>query len=118
MRAAKPWLSKPLVVAEGKRMVRVAASPKGGDTVKAQIRNAGRNLELDHWTIWNAWHGKIGARAFPKLSVAYHHWIDGRARSELDALRARIERLEQNHNLGARMDSKPHPGRRMGAAKS
>jgi cell division protein FtsB len=86
--------------------------------VNAQIRNAGRNLELDHWTIWNAWHGKIGARAFPKLSVAYHRWIDERSRSELDGLRARIERLEQNHNLASGVAGESDPRRRMGAAKS
>jgi hypothetical protein len=88
-------------------MVRAAASPKGGETVKAQVRNAANNLRLDYWTVWNAWQGKIGGRAFPKLLAAYHRWIDEQSGNEIEALRGRIERLEQNGDLAEGVDGKP-----------
>lgn len=85
-----------MAVAESQRMVRAAACPKGGETVKAQIRNAAKNLRLDYWTVWNGWQGKIGGRAFPKLLHAYHVWLDEQAGREIAALRERVARLEQD----------------------
>src|SRR3990167_4106305 len=102
-------------VLEAQRIVRAASSPQPGDGIKAQIRRAGTNLGISFGMAWRAWHGRIGARAFPKL---YRAWLAFDQRQtrighhELAALHERIARLErgegthsQDSGLGKPPDS-------------
>lgn len=126
MSGTKACLSLPsCLMTEGKRMIRDAAQAKSGDCIKAQIRNAARNLGVEYQLAWRAYHGRIGGRAFPKLYQAFHAWNErhGReARVELHQLRERVARLERivdrgvAENPGEARQSGPRPG--MGATRT
>lgn len=111
------WALPPQLVAESERMVKAVAAAQGGKTVKRQIRDAAADLGLGYWTVWNAWRGKIGSRAFPELLDAYTRWLDRQTGRELETLRARIERLEQNGDLASGLGGKPPIGPRLHHAR-
>ena len=116
MRSAKSCAAQAFLVLEAKRMVREAAQAKGGEKIKAQVRNASRNLDIDYGMALRAFNGRIGTRAFPILYLAYSLFVarqEGLAETELVALERRIERLEKTlegtHSETADMDGEQGP---------
>lgn len=97
MRSAKSGLSRQTFPgSEGRRMFFDVARRYGGHKVKAVIRLVAKDLGISFDVALRMRKGRIGARAFPQCWSAYRHWIEQRSGHELEALRARIERLEQN----------------------
>jgi hypothetical protein len=91
-------LPQAILVSEAQRIIRAAAETKGGEKVKAQIRNAAKNLGIEHDMALRAWHGRIGSRAFPTLYDAWRRYDDrskALAERELTAMWERLDRVEQ-----------------------
>ncbi len=62
-----------LVVRDAREMVRFAAEPVlPGDTIKAQVLRASRELKLDYGTTRRAWYGLAGAEIYPTI---YNAWL-------------------------------------------
>ena len=94
MRPPKSCAVRTFLALEAKRIVRAAASPKGGDKIKGQVRAASRALGVPFDMALRAWHGRIGYRAFPVLYQAWRRFEERNER-DLKALWARLDRLER-----------------------